>query len=81
MSRAIGIDLGTVFSCVGVFKDGHVEIIANALGNRVTPSVVAFTDRGRLIGDAAKNQIGRNASNTVYGEIRENYSNYSMSQD
>lgn len=68
MSHAIGIDLGTVYSCVGVFKNGHVEIIANMQGNRITPSVVAFTDRGRLVGDAAKNQIGSNFSTTVYGK-------------
>jgi len=62
----IGIDLGTTYSCVGIFKKGRVEIIANDLGNRITPSWVAFTDTERLIGEAAKNQAPSNPDNTVF---------------
>lgn len=62
----IGIDLGTTYSCVGIYKNGGVEIIPNELGNRITPSVVAFTDEERLYGEAAKNQGAINPTRTVY---------------
>merc|ERR1719265_1148499 len=62
----IGIDLGTTYSCVGIFKNGRVEIIPNELGARITPSVVAFADEERLVGEAAKNQATLNPERTVY---------------
>jgi len=62
----IGIDLGTTYSCVGIFKNGRVEIIPNELGNRITPSVVAFTDEERLVGESAKNQASNNPERSIY---------------
>merc|ERR1739847_81573 len=70
MAPAVGIDLGTTYSCVGIFREDRCDIIANDQGNRTTPSFVAFTDTERLIGNAAKNQVAMNPHNTVFDAKR-----------
>lgn len=69
-SPVIGIDLGTTYSCVAAFIEGSIQVIANAQGNRTTPSYVAFEEGGaRLVGDAAYYQIAQNPTNTIYGKL------------
>jgi len=83
-SYAIGIDLGTTYSCVGVWKGDGVQIIPSAEGNRTTPSYVAFTDADRLIGDGAKSQAARNPTNTIYDAKRligRKYNDHSTQSD
>ena len=69
-SPICGCDLGTGYSVIGVFRHGRVDIIANDMGNRTTPSMVSFTDEERLIGDAAKNAAIMNPTNTIYDAKR-----------
>ena len=82
--KVIGIDLGTTYSCVGVWQNNNVEIISNDIGNRTTPSFVSFNDKERLIGDSAKSQVNMNPSNTIFDVKRlmgKNFSDKSVQED
>jgi len=84
MTRAIGIDLGTTYSCVGVWQNDHVEIIANDQGNRTMPSYVSFTSEERLIGEASKSSAASNPTNTVFDAKRligKNYDDAKLQSD
>ena len=70
MGKAIGVDLETTYSCVGVFQHGQVEIIANEVGNQAPPSYVALNDQERLVGEAARNQAAINPVNTIFDAKR-----------
>lgn len=71
---AIGIDLGTTYSCIAVWKHNGIDIITNDQGNRTTPSCVAFNNTEQLLGDGAKNQIAKNPTNTLFSQF--NYNSY-----
>lgn len=84
VGKAIGIDLGTTYSCVGFWKNNGVQIITNEQGNRTTPSYVSFTENERLIGDAAYNQAAKNPLNTIFNSKRligRNFNDYVVQKE